>query len=101
MGIGVRYRIVETDGQEIIEEIHKIVVYRFLVSDVEDPDLYAAEPLFKWQNSDAGKFIMKHAIETPEWQRHLNVATYGHEYVVVAQIERKKLSEFYLRFGKP
>lgn len=100
MGIGVRFRVIEKDGQEIVEEIHKVVVYRFRVSDSEDPDLYAAEPLFRWQNSDSGKFIMEHAITTPEWHRNVNPSTLSYDYIIVAEIEKKKLSEFYLRWGK-
>ena len=38
----------------VVKEIHKLVVHRFRLGDVEDPDLYAAEPLYKWQESDSG-----------------------------------------------
>jgi len=100
MGFGVRCQVRIENGREIVDEIHKVVVHRFRVSDVEDPDLYAAEPLYKWQESDQGKFIMEHAIATPEWRRTNNYTTYGYDYAVVAEIEKKKLSEFYLRWGK-
>lgn len=98
--MGVRWQVRVENGREIVDEIHKVVVHQFRVSDVEDPDLYAAEPLYKWQESDQGKFIMEHAITTPEWRRTNNFATYGHDYAIVAEIEKKKLSEFYLRWGK-
>jgi hypothetical protein len=84
-----------------VKEIHKVVVHRFLMSDVEDPDLYAAEPLHKWQESDPGKFIMEHAINQPEWHRQHDFMSLGWTYVVIAELEKKKLSEFYLRWGKP
>lgn len=96
----VRYRVIEKDGQEIVEEIHKVLVHKFDMSDVEDPDLYAAEPIWKWQQSDAGKFVMKHAIDKPEWQRYPDPMFMGYRYVIVAELEKKKLSEFYLRFDK-
>jgi hypothetical protein len=96
----VRFQVVEKDGQEIVKEIHKVVVHRFRMGDVDDPDLYAGEPLWKWQQSDAGKFVMEHAIDTPEWHRNHSMITYGYEYVIVAELEAKKLSEFYLRWSK-
>ena len=83
-----------------IQEIHRVVVHRFKVGDVEDPDLYAAQPMQEWQNSEQGKFIMANAIEKPEWQRHLNSVFYSYEYVITAKLEKKKLSEFYLKWGK-
>ena len=96
----VRYKINEQNGSEIVEEIHKIVVHKFSIGDVEDPDLYAAEPLWKWQESEQGKFVMEHAVEVPVWHRKVDAQNYGHQYVVVAELEAKKLSEFYLRWGK-
>jgi len=92
----VRYKV---DDNHHVQEIHKVVVHEFRVSDAEDPDLYAAEPMWKWQESDQGQFIMKHAIDKPEWHRRIDYASYGYQYVIVAEIEKKKLSEFYLRFG--
>ena len=82
-----------------LQEIHR-VVHRFKVGDVEDPDLYAAQPMQEWQNSEQGKFIMANAIEKPEWQRHLNSVFYSYEYVITAKLEKKKLSEFYLKWSK-
>lgn len=83
-----------------IDEIHKIVVHRFLVGDVEDPDLYAAQPLWKWEKSEQGQFVMNNAVEKPEWRRTLDYSSYSYRYAVTARLEKKKLSEFYLRWGK-
>ena len=96
----VRFQEVEENGQLLIKEIHKVVVHKFNMGDVEDPDLFAAEPLWKWQESEQGKFVMEHAIEVPVWHRQLDAVTYGHLYIIVAELEAKKLSEFYLRWGK-
>ena len=96
----VRYRVVVKNGQKSVEEIHKVVVHTFTVGDVEDPEIYAAEPIWKWQQSDEGKFIMENAVEKPVWQRHLDPSQYSYRYAIVAEIEKKKLSEFYLRWGK-
>lgn len=96
----VRWREVHKDGQLVIEEIHKVMVYSFNMGDVEDPELYAAEPLLKWQNSEAGKFVMDNAIEIPTFFNRVNQHFYGYEIVIIAELEKKKLSEYYLRFGK-
>lgn len=98
--MGVRYRVRTSGKQEIVEEIHKIVVYRFRVGDVEDPDLYAAQPMWEWQESEAGKFVMKNSVTQPEWHRQLDHVHYGYQFAIIAELEKKKLSEFYLRWGK-
>ena len=89
---------INDDGS--VNEIHKIVVHRFTVGDVEDPDLYAAQPMYEWKNSEQGQFIMTHAIEQPEWHRHLDHSIYAYQYAITAKLEKKKLSEFYLKWGK-
>ena len=53
----VRYKVIEKDGQEIVKEIHKIVVHQFYMGDVEDPDIYAAEPIWNWEKSEQGQFL--------------------------------------------
>lgn len=92
----VRYKV----DNNVVSEIHKVVVHKFDVADVDDPDLYAAQPLWEWQQSEAGKFVMTHAIDKPEWQRHMDPIWMGYRYIVIAELEKKKLSEFYLRFDK-
>jgi len=91
-------RVVE-NGQLIIKEIHKIVVHKFSVGDVEDPDLYAAQPLWEWENSDSGQFVMKYAVEKPIWQKFLDPSTFSYRYAIIAELEKSKLAEFYLRWG--
>lgn len=101
MANSVRFNVVVKDGYEIVEEIHKVVVHRFqLFGDVDDPDLYAAQPLWNWEQSDAGKFVMEHAVDKPEWHRRHDFTSYGYQYIVIAELEKKKLSEFYMRWGE-
>lgn len=96
----VRFQVIEKDGQSVVEEIHKIAVHSFSVGDVEDPEIYAAEPIWKWQQTDAGKFVMEHAVEPPLYHSQLDYNSFGYRYAIVAELEAKKLSEFYLRWGQ-
>ena len=43
---------------------------------------------------------MENAIDTPEWRRHIDHTSFGHKYAIVAELEKKKLAEYYLRWGK-
>lgn len=91
----VRYTVED----DIVKEIHKVVVHKFNLADVEDPDIYAAGPMFDWERSEAGQFVLKYAVDKPEWHRHMDPMWMGYRYIVVAELEKKKLSEFYLRWG--
>jgi len=96
----VRYQKANQDHRELVEEIYKVVVHQFHLGDVEDPDLYAADPLYQWQISEPGKFVMENAVDQPTWHRQHDFKSLGWRYVIVAELEKKKLAEFYLRWGK-
>ena len=68
-------------------KIHTVVVHRFRMGDVEDPDLYAAQPLWEWQESEMGAWVMKHAVQTPEWHRQMDQIQYHMQYAVVAKLK--------------
>jgi hypothetical protein len=84
---------------EMVMITKEIVVHSFRQGDVEDPDLYAAEPLYNWQNTPQGEWVMKNAVEPPVWHRMADPANYGHKYIITATFIEKKLTEYYLRFG--
>jgi hypothetical protein len=55
-----------------------VVVHHFPMGDVEDPDLYAASPLYEWQQSEVGTWVMAHAVEPPCWTRQPDKDSYGY-----------------------
>jgi len=82
-----------------VHRVHKVIVYRFRMGDVEDPDLYAAQPLWEWQESEMGKFVMEKSVETPIWHRQADVVNYGHEYAVEAFLKGSDYSFWVLKWG--
>lgn len=82
-----------------VVEVKTVVVHRFQMGDVEDPDLYAAEPLWKWQQSEAGKWIMEHAVDQPEWHRHTEPSTYTTQYVVTAKLTDRDYTFWALKWA--
>lgn len=63
-----------------------VVVHEFLLGDTEDPDLYAADPIWKWQQSDVGQWVMTHAVEQPYWTKRVDMASYGYRCCIVARL---------------
>jgi len=82
-----------------VEEVKTVVVHEFTMGDVEDPDLYAAEPLFKWEKSDQGQWIMKNACDTPTWYRIADPTIYGYKYQIRAKLTGPALTEWLLKYG--
>lgn len=82
-----------------VEECKEVIVHSFNMGDVEDPDLYAAQPLFEWEKSDQGQWIMKNAADTPTWHRMADPVTYGYKYQIRVKLMGPALTEWLLRYG--
>ena len=50
------------------------VVHTIRMGEVEDPDLMVAQPIWEWQESEAGKWIMENSNPKP----NLNPKTLNH-----------------------
>lgn len=63
-----------------------IIFKELLMGDVEDPELYAAQPIYEWQQSEHGKWVMEHALEKPYFRIMANVDTYGYRIQVYGKL---------------
>jgi hypothetical protein len=90
-----KYMIIE----DRVHEVHSVIVHRFRMGDVEDPDLYAAQPLWEWQQSEMGKWVMERSVETPMWHRNQNPASYHTDYAVQAWLKGADYSFWVLKWG--
>ncbi len=83
----------------VARRIHNLIVHEFFMSDVDDPDLYAAQPLWEWQESEVGSWVMKHAIESPVWHRMQDFSTMGHKFAITAKLIDKDYTFWALKWG--
>ena len=94
LGRAPEYQII--DGQVV--KISDMVVHRFRLGDVDDPVLYAGEPIYQWQQSEAGQFVMEHALEPPWWVRHMDHLDYGYTFVIVARMRESDQTFYTLKY---
>ena len=80
-----------------VEQTKTVVVHSFTMGDVEDPDLYAAQPLIEWEKSEKGQWVMNNAVETPSWHRSADPYNYGYRYEIRAKLQGARLTEWLLR----
>lgn len=89
-------RIWPSDKGDVITSSY--VVHSFRLNDVDDPDIYAGQPIYDWQQTEAGKWVMKNALEKPSWHRHLDYSTYGYQYQIRAHLTAEQITFFELKF---
>lgn len=77
----------------------KICVHSFRISDSEDPQLYAAEPLYNWEHTDQGQWVMNHSIEQPYFQILVDPTTYGYKCQIYADLTSEDITFFKLKWA--
>ncbi len=77
----------------------KVVVHKFRLSDVEDPEIYAAQPIYEWQQTDAGRWVMEHSSPEPFWTIGFDHSIYGYRVSIVAQLSDIDNTYYQLKYG--
>jgi hypothetical protein len=86
--------MIDTEDQCTIE----CLVHTVKLGDVEDPDLFVAEPIYKWQQTEEGKWIMENSIPKPLWKRYADPSTFGFTYTIHAFLTPKKYTYWSLKY---
>ena len=73
-------------------------VHSFIVSDTEDPDLYAGHPMLEWEKSEVGQWVMNNSSPTPSWHREIDHPTWSYQYCIKAYFTPEKLTYYKLKY---
>jgi len=78
---------------------YNVVVYKFKMGDVEDPDLYSAAPMLQWEKTEEGKWVMANAVpESVKWQRYPDPVNFGYEYSIRATFSKENYIFWKLKY---
>ena len=76
----------------------KTVLHEFFLGDVDDPQIYAAEPLWQWQQTEAGQWAMQNCVETPSWSISTDRNNWGHRVTISGNLLEHDHTYFKLKF---
>lgn len=76
----------------------KVHVHTISVSDVDDPDIVIAEPIYQWQQTEKGKWVMEHSNPVPSYHQHIDPHGYGYNYYIVAYLSDKDYTYYRLKY---
>lgn len=75
----------------------RINVHEFNLGDVEDPEIYAAQPIYEWQETEQGMWVMAHSVPEPSW--HIGFNLHGYQVMIVANLQEQDATFFQLKYG--
>lgn len=76
----------------------KITFHTFSMGDVDDVDIFVAQPIWEWQQTDQGKWVMEHAQDL-RYYTAPDLNTFGHKITICGNLEPKLATEYLLRWG--
>ena len=63
-----------------------MIFHTFIIGDSEDPDLYAAQPIWEWQQTDHGQWVMKHGHDL-KYNIHPDIDTFGYKVFITGVLD--------------
>ena len=70
------------------------------MGDVEDIDIYVAQPIYEWQQTEQGRWVMKHAYNLT-YHTSSDPHTFGYRIRIIGEMDQgTKLTEYLLKYGK-
>lgn len=77
----------------------KILVHKFNMGDVEDPELYAAAPILDFEKSEKGMWLKEASTEQMTFNIVIDYDTYGYKCLIHAFLEEKDITFYKLKWG--
>lgn len=75
-----------------------VILHTFFMGDVDDPDIYVADPIYKWQMTDAGQWAMMH-VKDPTYTYHYDMYSYGYKVIISGLLEEKDYTYYLLKYN--
>lgn len=77
----------------------KFIFHNVRVGDVEDPEIWIAEPIHQWQQTEHGQWVMQNAHDLA-YHRQPDPFCMGYQFLIRGEIlDPKKITEYLLRWG--
>lgn len=67
------------------------------MGDVDDPEIYAAMPIAKWQETEKGKWVMEHCPD-PQFRLGSDPQSWGHRVTIYGPLEDKDAVYYTLKY---
>jgi hypothetical protein len=77
----------------------KILVHTVNIGDVEDPEIYAAEPLYDWEHTEQGQWLQANSYQEMCYTIKDDPRIWGHRVYVWAWLKNQELTYYTLRWG--
>ncbi len=76
-----------------------ITFRKFNLGDVEDPEIYAAQPIWEWEQSEHGKWCKEHSTVPVAYRIVNDFNTYGYRVDIYGDLDEHNQTFYKLKWG--
>ena len=77
--------------------MQEIIFHSFSMGDVDDVEIYAAQPIYNWQQTEHGQWVMTNA-KNLVYHADPDHNSLGYRIRIQGEIEEIKATEYFLRW---
>lgn len=74
------------------------ILHTFQLGDVDDPEIYAAQSLWEWEQSEVGQWCMKNCVDTPTYTISMDITQYGYRVTISGNLREHDNTYFMLKY---
>lgn len=71
--------------------------HTFRMGDVDDVAIYAAQPIWEWQQTDQGRWVMEHAQDLV-YHTNADPTAFGYRVYISGHLEPRHATEYLLKW---
>ena len=75
-----------------------MILHEFTMGDCEDPYLYAAHPIYEWQQTEYGRWIMANVTEEPKFHIGADPTIFGFRVTITGKLNPEAETFFRLKY---
>ena len=79
--------------------MHRVTFHSFVMGDVDDVDIYVAQPIWEWQQTEQGQWVMTHC-QDPQYTIHPDGQSWGHRVILYGELQDQDATFYKLKWGQ-
>jgi len=79
--------------------MQRMTFHTFRMGDVDDPEIYAAQPIWEWQQTEQGQWVLAHCTD-PKYAVEPDNMSWGYRVRLYGEINDTDATFFQLKWGK-
>jgi hypothetical protein len=77
--------------------MQRLALHQFRMGDVDDVEIYVAQPIYEWQQTEAGKWCMTNATNL-HYLTGFDPTGFGYRITITGDLEDQLATEYLLRW---